>query len=66
MAKSNRVVTYVDDSTLEVIDLVANELGIHRSALLRGILLAWARKQQRIRENWEKIIVDGESGVQVI
>jgi hypothetical protein len=46
MSKYNRVVAYVDDDTLEIIDLVASELGIHRSALLRGILIAWARQQR--------------------
>jgi hypothetical protein len=45
---------------------VANELGISRSALLRGILIAWARKQVKIKETWEKIVIDGEQGIQVI
>jgi hypothetical protein len=66
MGKHNRIVSYVDDDVLQVIDLVASELGVSRSALIRGILVAWARKQWRIREQWEKIVVDSENGVQVI
>jgi hypothetical protein len=66
MAKSNRVVAYVDDDTLQVIDIIASELGIHRSALIRGVLLAWARKQWKIREKWDKIVIDSNEGIQVI
>jgi hypothetical protein len=66
MVASKRVVTYVDNNTLEIIDLVANELGIHRSALLRGILVSWARKQQKIRDRWDKIVISAEDGVEVI
>jgi hypothetical protein len=66
MSKYNRVVAYVDDDTFQIIDLVANELGIHRSALLRGILIAWARKQAKIREKWDKIVISAEGGVEVI
>jgi hypothetical protein len=66
MTKYNRVVSYIDNDTLQIIDLVAAELGVHRSALIRGILIAWARRQAKIREDWEKIVVDSENGVQVI
>jgi hypothetical protein len=66
MKKQSRVVTYVDNETLEIIDTIAHELGIGRSALVRGVLLSWSRKQQKIREHWDKIVIDSEKGIQVI